>query len=237
MDDLQLTSLITVPLRTKRGVIGAIRFVSAESGRQFDDDDVALGRTVAGRIAEALENTWLTDQQRADRGHAPSRAAAAAPARHRRRQRRRSVLGGGHGDRGGRRLLRRLRARRSTLGDRDRRRLRHRPERRRGHRDRAAHDPRRGDPRRRPPRGARLGQRRTPCRKPRPVLHGDLLDARARRRRDVAVHLRRRRSPIADRGRGRRLDARRSVGRALSSACSARSRPRPARSSFTRATP
>jgi len=61
---LQVTSLITVPLRTKRGVIGAIRFVSAESGRQFDDDDVALGRTVAGRIAEALENTWLTDQQR-----------------------------------------------------------------------------------------------------------------------------------------------------------------------------
>jgi PAS domain S-box-containing protein len=61
---LELTSLITVPLRTKRGVIGAIRFVSAESGRQFDHDDVALGRTVAGRIAEALENTWLTDQQR-----------------------------------------------------------------------------------------------------------------------------------------------------------------------------
>jgi serine phosphatase RsbU (regulator of sigma subunit) len=42
--------------------------VSAESGRQFDDDDVALGRTVAGRIAEALENTWLTDQQRAIAG-------------------------------------------------------------------------------------------------------------------------------------------------------------------------
>ncbi len=61
---LELTSLITVPLRTKRGVIGAIRFVSAESRRQFDHDDLALGRTVAGRIAEALENTWLTDQQR-----------------------------------------------------------------------------------------------------------------------------------------------------------------------------
>ena len=64
VNELQLTSVITVPMRTKRGIIGAIRFVSAESGRQFDDDDVALGRTVAGRIAEALENTWLTDQQR-----------------------------------------------------------------------------------------------------------------------------------------------------------------------------
>ena len=68
IDALQVTSLITVPLRTKRGVIGAIRFVSAESGRRFDDEDVALGRTVAGRIAEALENTWLTDQQRAIAG-------------------------------------------------------------------------------------------------------------------------------------------------------------------------
>jgi serine phosphatase RsbU (regulator of sigma subunit) len=64
VNELQLTSVITVPMRTKRGIIGAIRFVSAESGRQFDDDDVALARTVAGRIAEALENTWLTDQQR-----------------------------------------------------------------------------------------------------------------------------------------------------------------------------
>jgi PAS domain S-box-containing protein len=68
VDALQVTSLITVPLRTKRGVVGAIRFVSAESGRQFDDGDVALGRTVAGRIAEALESTWLTDQQRAIAG-------------------------------------------------------------------------------------------------------------------------------------------------------------------------
>ena len=68
VDGLQLTGIITVPMRTKRGIIGAIQFISAESGRQFDDDDVALGRTVAGRIAEALENTWLTDQQRAIAG-------------------------------------------------------------------------------------------------------------------------------------------------------------------------
>jgi serine phosphatase RsbU (regulator of sigma subunit) len=68
VDALQVTSMITVPLRTKRGVVGAIRFVTAESGRRFDDDDVALGRTVAGRIAETLENTWLTDQQRAIAG-------------------------------------------------------------------------------------------------------------------------------------------------------------------------
>jgi serine phosphatase RsbU (regulator of sigma subunit) len=68
VNDLQVTSIITVPVRTKRGVIGAIQFVSAESTREFDDGDVALARTVAGRIAEALENTWLTDQQRAIAG-------------------------------------------------------------------------------------------------------------------------------------------------------------------------
>jgi PAS domain S-box-containing protein len=68
VDALQLTSVITVPMRTKRGVVGAIQFVSAESGREFDGDDVALARTVAGRIGEALENTWSTDQHRAIAG-------------------------------------------------------------------------------------------------------------------------------------------------------------------------
>ncbi|MGH9134283.1 MAG: PP2C family protein-serine/threonine phosphatase, partial [Ilumatobacteraceae bacterium] len=61
---LRPTSMITVPLRAKRGVVGAIQFVSAESGRRFDTADVALSRTVAGRVAEALESAWLTDQQR-----------------------------------------------------------------------------------------------------------------------------------------------------------------------------
>jgi PAS domain S-box-containing protein len=65
---LDLTGLITVPMRTKRGVVGAIQFVSAESGRQLGGDDVALGRNVAARMAEAIENAWLTDEQRAIAG-------------------------------------------------------------------------------------------------------------------------------------------------------------------------
>ena len=65
VEALPLTSMITVPLRTKRGVVGAMQFVSAESGRRFDHDDIALSRAVASRVAEVLESTWLTDQHRA----------------------------------------------------------------------------------------------------------------------------------------------------------------------------
>jgi PAS domain S-box-containing protein len=64
VEALSLTSLITVPLRTKRGVLGAMQFVSAESGRVYHDDDVALAEAAAGRIAESLDNLWLMQQQR-----------------------------------------------------------------------------------------------------------------------------------------------------------------------------
>lgn len=64
LDLLQPTSLIAVPLVTKRGVVGAMQFVSAESGRHYDDEDVALAETAAGRVAEALDSAWLRDQQR-----------------------------------------------------------------------------------------------------------------------------------------------------------------------------
>ncbi len=65
VDKLQLTSVITVPLNTKRRTIGAIQFVSAESGRTYDNEDVVLAQSAAGRIAEALDNVWLTSQHRA----------------------------------------------------------------------------------------------------------------------------------------------------------------------------
>ena len=64
VEGLNLTSLIAVPLITKRGVIGAMQFVSAESGRIYGSEDVSLAETAASRIAEALDNAWLRDQQR-----------------------------------------------------------------------------------------------------------------------------------------------------------------------------
>lgn len=64
LDELQLASMIAVPLVTRRGVIGAMTFVTAESGRLYDDDDVSLAETAAGRVAEALDAAWQRDQQR-----------------------------------------------------------------------------------------------------------------------------------------------------------------------------
>ena len=54
-----------MPLRTKQGVVGAMQFVGAESGIRYDEADVALAEAAAGRIAEALDNAWLTEQHRA----------------------------------------------------------------------------------------------------------------------------------------------------------------------------
>jgi serine phosphatase RsbU (regulator of sigma subunit)/PAS domain-containing protein len=62
--DSRLTSLITVPLRTKRGVLGAMQYLTGESGRRFSDDDLTLAEAAAGRVAESLDNIWLTQRQR-----------------------------------------------------------------------------------------------------------------------------------------------------------------------------
>ncbi len=64
LEALQLTSMIAVPLVTQRGVVGAIQFVTAESGHEYDDDDVALAEAAAGRIAAALDVLWFSDQHR-----------------------------------------------------------------------------------------------------------------------------------------------------------------------------
>ena len=64
LDELHLTSVITAPLRTKGGVVGAMQFVSAESRRRYDEGDVALAVAAAGRVAEALAATWLMEQHR-----------------------------------------------------------------------------------------------------------------------------------------------------------------------------
>lgn len=64
LDQLGVTSVITVPMATKRGVVGAMQFVSAESGRIYGKDDVALAEVAASRIADVLDNMWLLDQHR-----------------------------------------------------------------------------------------------------------------------------------------------------------------------------
>ncbi len=63
LDSLGLTSVITVPLRTKQRTAGAIQFVSAESGREYVEEDVALAEVVASRLADPLDSAWTADQQ------------------------------------------------------------------------------------------------------------------------------------------------------------------------------
>jgi serine phosphatase RsbU (regulator of sigma subunit) len=64
VERLGITSAITVALRTRRRVVGAMQFVSTRSGRHYDEDDVALAEAVAGRLAEALDAAWMADHQR-----------------------------------------------------------------------------------------------------------------------------------------------------------------------------
>lgn len=56
---LQLRSFIVAPLKARDATLGAITFVFAESGRRYDEDDVALLEDVARRAATAIDNARL----------------------------------------------------------------------------------------------------------------------------------------------------------------------------------
>ena len=54
--ELHFTSYMCVALTVQGKAIGAITFVSAESGRQYSDDDVRFARELAARASLAVEN-------------------------------------------------------------------------------------------------------------------------------------------------------------------------------------
>jgi PAS domain S-box-containing protein len=56
---LGLRSSLVVPLRTPERLLGAFSLITAESGRTFDDADVALAEALASRAALAVENARL----------------------------------------------------------------------------------------------------------------------------------------------------------------------------------
>lgn len=65
---LGLRSYIGVPLKVRDSMLGVLTFVSAESGRQFDEADLALAEDLAARAAVAVENVRLyEDLREADR--------------------------------------------------------------------------------------------------------------------------------------------------------------------------
>jgi serine phosphatase RsbU (regulator of sigma subunit) len=57
--DLGFHSGMVVPLRARERSIGAITFLSSESGRQFDEEDLALAEDLANRAAIAVDNARL----------------------------------------------------------------------------------------------------------------------------------------------------------------------------------
>ena len=57
--ELGLRATITAPLRAHGRVFGALTFVSAESGRRFTHDDVALVEELARRAGTAVDNARL----------------------------------------------------------------------------------------------------------------------------------------------------------------------------------
>jgi signal transduction histidine kinase len=56
---LQLRSYICVPLRARGRAVGALSLVHAESGRQFDEDDLRLAEELGARAGVAVENARL----------------------------------------------------------------------------------------------------------------------------------------------------------------------------------
>jgi hypothetical protein len=57
--ELGMRSVMIVPLTAADGVVGAISFVSAESGRVFDEDDLRFAEDLGARAGVAVENARL----------------------------------------------------------------------------------------------------------------------------------------------------------------------------------
>jgi PAS domain S-box-containing protein len=59
MREIGFTSAMVVPLVTQGRTLGAITFISAESGRHYKPDDLTLAETLAHRAAVAIDNARL----------------------------------------------------------------------------------------------------------------------------------------------------------------------------------
>jgi len=64
LTELDLRSAISVAMKKRGRILGAIQFVSTSASGPYTHDDVALAETVAGRVAASIENRRLHDEQR-----------------------------------------------------------------------------------------------------------------------------------------------------------------------------
>jgi PAS domain S-box-containing protein len=59
IEEIGFTSAMTVPLVARDFIVGAMTFVSAESGRHYTEDDLALAEDLGRRAGLAIDNAWL----------------------------------------------------------------------------------------------------------------------------------------------------------------------------------
>jgi len=63
LTELDLRSAISVAMKKRGRILGAIQFVSTSASGPYTHDDVALAETVAGRVASSIENRRLHEEQ------------------------------------------------------------------------------------------------------------------------------------------------------------------------------
>ena len=112
--ELQLRSALLVPLWVRGRVIGVISWVSTDEHRLYDEDDVRFAEHLARRAATAIDNSELYSQTRAAAEQLQHAVLPQAAGR-RRPLGRLLPLPALRPGRGGRRLLRRLRAGRRSV--------------------------------------------------------------------------------------------------------------------------
>jgi PAS domain S-box-containing protein len=71
---LGLRSSMILPMRARERVLGTITFILAESGRRFDEEDLAFAEDIATRAAAAVDNARLFREANEARGEAERRA-------------------------------------------------------------------------------------------------------------------------------------------------------------------
>ncbi len=64
IQELNVSSVMIVPLRTFGQALGAITFVAAESGRRYNAKDLQLAQEIADRAALAVDNARAYDEAR-----------------------------------------------------------------------------------------------------------------------------------------------------------------------------
>ena len=77
LEDIDVRSTMCVPLAARKRTIGAILFISAESGRHYTDEDLGLAEEIAARAALALDNSRLY-REAEERGEAARALATIA---------------------------------------------------------------------------------------------------------------------------------------------------------------